>query len=171
MATLRPSSSWSVLPRRTVGSRPPRASPSRSSTSKHNKLGPPERAGEPQTTARYAHLFDNPLRKATERAGAILAPRKRRPATWPNCRDRAPKGKLCDCRQRPRNTHYQAGATPYLSRTFTGWIAPACGWRTHSITSSAHKRTEGGIVSSRDFAVPRFRIELCGVARPVSRQA
>jgi hypothetical protein len=30
-----------------------------------------------------------------------------------------------------------AGATPYLGRTSTGWIAPACGWRTHSITSSA----------------------------------
>ena len=26
----------------------------------------------------------------------------------------------------PRNTHYQAGATPYLGRTFTGWITPAC---------------------------------------------
>src|SRR5262252_8871966 len=24
-----------------------------------------------------------------------------------------------------RNTRYQAGATPYLGRTFTGWIAPA----------------------------------------------
>src|SRR5262249_53653725 len=24
-----------------------------------------------------------------------------------------------------------------LGRTSTGWIAPACGWRTHSITSSA----------------------------------
>src|SRR5262249_6885997 len=40
------------------------------------------------------------------------------------------------CRQWPRNTYCQAGATPYLGRTFTGWIAPACGWRTHSITSS-----------------------------------
>ena len=30
---------------------------------------------QPQTTARYAHLFDDPLRKATERAGAILAPK------------------------------------------------------------------------------------------------
>jgi integrase len=30
---------------------------------------------QPQTTARYAHLLDDPLRKATERAGAILAPR------------------------------------------------------------------------------------------------
>src|SRR6202045_5092198 len=26
--------------------------------------------------------------------------------------------------------------TPYLGRTCTGWIAPAFGWRTHSITSS-----------------------------------
>src|SRR6516164_256260 len=34
------------------------------------------------------------------------------------------------CRQWPRNTRYQADATPYLGRTFTGWIAPACGWRT-----------------------------------------
>jgi hypothetical protein len=41
------------------------------------------------------------------------------------------------CRQWPRNTRYQADATPYLGRTSTGWIAPACGWRTHSITSSA----------------------------------
>ena len=41
------------------------------------------------------------------------------------------------CRQWPRNTRYQADATPYLGRTFTGWIAPACGWRTYSITSSA----------------------------------
>jgi hypothetical protein len=28
-----------------------------------------------------------------------------------------------------RNTRYQAGATPYLGRTFTGWISPAS-WRT-----------------------------------------
>src|SRR5438067_9769099 len=40
------------------------------------------------------------------------------------------------CRQWPRNTRYQAGATLYLGRTCTGWIAPACGWRTYSITSS-----------------------------------
>ena len=25
-----------------------------------------------------------------------------------------------------RNTRYQAGAAPYLGRTSTGWIAPAC---------------------------------------------
>jgi hypothetical protein len=30
---------------------------------------------QPQTTARYAHLYDDPLRKATERAAAILIPR------------------------------------------------------------------------------------------------
>src|ERR1700751_3202046 len=30
------------------------------------------------------------------------------------------------CRQRSRNTRYQAGAAPYLHRTSTGWIAPAC---------------------------------------------
>jgi integrase len=30
---------------------------------------------QPQTTARYSHLYDDPLRKATERAGAILAPK------------------------------------------------------------------------------------------------
>src|SRR5262249_1267187 len=42
------------------------------------------------------------------------------------------------CRQRPRNTRYQVDATPYLDRTYTGWIAPAFGWRTtYSITSSA----------------------------------
>jgi integrase len=28
---------------------------------------------QPQTTARYAHLFDDPLREATERVGAIIA--------------------------------------------------------------------------------------------------
>src|SRR5207302_9733159 len=41
------------------------------------------------------------------------------------------------CRQWARNTRYQAGAAPYLGRTSTGWIAPACGWRTHSTTSKA----------------------------------
>jgi integrase len=28
---------------------------------------------QPQTTARYAHLFDDPLRQATNRVGAIIA--------------------------------------------------------------------------------------------------
>src|SRR5438132_13240263 len=52
-----------------------------------------------------------------------------------------PTQSLCTLRAHrrrwPRNTRYQADATPYLGRTSTGWIAPACGWRTHSITSSA----------------------------------
>src|SRR5262249_4718722 len=56
------------------------------------------------------------------------------------------------CRQWPRNTRYQAGATPYLGRTCTGWIAPACGWRTHSITSSARARKGSGIVRPIAFA-------------------
>src|SRR5262249_1693294 len=30
------------------------------------------------------------------------------------------------CRQGSRNTRYQAGAAPYLDRSSTGWIAPAC---------------------------------------------
>jgi hypothetical protein len=30
-----------------------------------------------------------------------------------------------------------------LGRTCTGWIAPACGWRTHSITSSARASSVG----------------------------
>jgi hypothetical protein len=32
----------------------------------------------------------------------------------------------------------------YLGRTFTGWIAPAFGWRTHSITSSARASSLSG---------------------------
>jgi hypothetical protein len=35
-----------------------------------------------------------------------------------------------------------------LGRTFTGWIAPACGWRTHSITSSARVSSVGGETES-----------------------
>src|SRR5262245_52318382 len=51
------------------------------------------------------------------------------------------------CRQWPRNTRYQADATPYLGRTFTGWIAPACGWRTYSISSSARASKDWGTSS------------------------
>src|SRR5262249_10552178 len=53
-----------------------------------------------------------------------------------------PMQSLCTLRnrrQRPGNTRYQADATPYLGRTCTGWIAPACGWRTYAITSSARE--------------------------------
>jgi hypothetical protein len=73
------------------------------------------------------------------------------------------------CRQWPRNTHYQAGATPYLGRTPTGWIAPACGWRTHSITSSARASSVGGISRPSDAAVLRLMtsvsLVVCWTAR------
>jgi PAS domain S-box-containing protein len=36
-----------------------------------------------------------------------------------------------------------------LGRTFTGWIAPACGWRTFSINSSARTSKVGGISRPR----------------------
>src|SRR5436190_18586529 len=60
------------------------------------------------------------------------------------------------CRQWPRNTRCQADATPYLGRTFTGWIAPACGWRTHSITSSARASSVGGTSRLSALAVERL---------------
>jgi len=64
------------------------------------------------------------------------------------------------CRQGPRNTRYQADATPYLGRTCTGWIAPACGWRTYSITSSARASSAGGTVS------PSARLDVVGGSDP-----
>src|SRR5438477_6322402 len=60
------------------------------------------------------------------------------------------------CRQWPRNTRYQADVTPYLGRTFTGWIAPACGWRTYSITSSARAINIDGTIRPRALAVLRL---------------
>ena len=49
-----------------------------------------------------------------------------------------------------------ADATPYLGRIPTGWIAPACGWRTHSITSSARASSDCG--TSRPSALAVFRL-------------
>jgi hypothetical protein len=46
-----------------------------------------------------------------------------------------------------------SGRYPYLGRTSTGWIAPACGWRTHSITSSAGANTLGGTSKPLALAV------------------
>ena len=57
------------------------------------------------------------------------------------------------CRQWPRNTRYQADATPYLGRAFTGWIVPALCWRTYSITSSARVSSVGGTVRPSILAV------------------
>jgi hypothetical protein len=62
------------------------------------------------------------------------------------------------CHHWLRNTRYQADATPYLGRTFTGCIAPACGWRTHSITSSARASSNGGMVRPSALAVLRLMI-------------
>jgi hypothetical protein len=57
----------------------------------------------------------------------------------------------------PRNICYQAsGATPYSDRSSTGWIAPACGWRTYSITSSARVSTIAG--TSRPSALAVLRL-------------
>jgi|SRR6516164_3743979 len=58
--------------------------------------------------------------------------------------------------QWPRNTRYQADATPYLDRTFTGWFAPACGWRTYSITWSASNCMGIGISMPSVLAVLRL---------------
>ena len=60
------------------------------------------------------------------------------------------------CRQRPRNTRYQADANPYLGRTYTGWIAPACGWRTYSITLSARATNAAGTDMPTTLAVFRL---------------
>jgi hypothetical protein len=72
-----------------------------------------------------------------------------------------PEQSLCTlrnhCRQWPRNTRYQADATPYLGRTLTGWIAPALCWRTYSITSSAHEILA---VSARRLRSQRWAISL-----------
>src|SRR6202043_3013631 len=48
------------------------------------------------------------------------------------------------CRQRPRNTRYQADATPYLGRTFTGWIATWAGLSpagSHQLAAGAPTRS------------------------------
>ena len=74
-------------------------------------------------------------------------------------------------RQWLRNTRYQADATPYLGRTFTGWITPAFGWRTHSITSSARARRLSGIVRSSAFAVLRLIVSSYLVGACTGRSA
>src|SRR5262245_32804975 len=73
------------------------------------------------------------------------------------------------CRQWPRNTHYQAGATPYLDRTSTGWIAPACGWRTHSMTSSARAISVAGMLMPRALAVLMFTASSSLVGNPMGK--
>ena len=48
-----------------------------------------------------------------------------------------------------RNTRYQAGATPYLGRTFTGWIPPASPGAPHPDCRAT------ALVDRIDAAVPR----------------
>src|SRR5262249_862538 len=50
-------------------------------------------------------------------------------------------------------TPCEADATPYLDRTFTGRIAPACGWRTYSITASARASSIGEMSRLSERAV------------------
>src|SRR5246500_300268 len=55
------------------------------------------------------------------------------------------------CRQWPRNTRYQADATPYLGRTSTGWIAPAC------LAHSFDHLVGTGVDGCRDVEAERLR--------------
>jgi hypothetical protein len=56
----------------------------------------------------------------------------------------------------PRIIRYQADDTPYLGRTCTGWIAPACGWRTYSIRWSAVITSVSGMAKPSALAVLRL---------------
>ena len=55
-----------------------------------------------------------------------------------------------------------------LDRTCTGWIAPACGWRTYSITSSALASRTGGTSrpSARTVTKLITRSNLVGCSTP-----
>jgi hypothetical protein len=56
------------------------------------------------------------------------------------------------CRQWPRNTRYQADATPYLGRTSTGWIAPAL---PGALTRSPRRRARATSAARRSQAPSR----------------
>src|SRR5262249_44553532 len=71
------------------------------------------------------------------------------------------------CRQGSRNTRYQAGAAPYLDRSSTGWIAPAC--LAHvavgTCVSSRAPRTEPYVRLSR-IRLPPWVCDGEAIARP-----
>src|ERR1700750_989332 len=75
-------------------------------------------------------------------------------------------------RRWPRNTRYQADATPYLGRTSTGWIAPAL---PGALTRSPRSRERAASVGLRDrapWAVLRLivsgeLVDACTADRPV----
>src|ERR1700730_12164521 len=62
-------------------------------------------------------------------------------------------------RRRPRNTRYQAGATPYLGRTSTGWITSASpdALTGYQIAAAAHVTGTGSgvLVGEADRALDR----------------
>jgi hypothetical protein len=80
-------------------------------------------------------LVSDPGRAAVPRIAApLMLPSAFRTASAPALRylswlNTDPTRLLCTLRRGRRlprrNTRYQAGATPYLGRTSTGWIAPA----------------------------------------------
>jgi hypothetical protein len=67
-------------------------------------------------------------------------------------------GSMCPASSRV----YQADATPYFGPTSTGWIAPACGWRTHWITLSARPSNERGNVTPSALAVTSIMVVATG---------
>src|SRR5215207_8022128 len=74
-----------------------------------------------------------------------------------------PMQSLCTLRDQrrrwPRNTRYQGGAAPYLDRSSTGWIAPAC--LAHSLDHlSVRARSVAGMSRPSAVAVLRFDHQL-----------
>ena len=60
------------------------------------------------------------------------------------------------CRQWPRNTRYQADATPYLGRTSTGWIAPAL---PGALIRSPRRRGRAASAALRGRAPSRLEVD------------
>ena len=60
------------------------------------------------------------------------------------------------CRQWPRNTRYQADATPYLGRTSTGWIAPALPGALIGSPSTTHYGSLGNDCCSNNHYTQRI---------------
>src|SRR5215469_14955590 len=75
------------------------------------------------------------------------------------------------CRQGSRNTRYQAGAAPYLGRSSTGWIAPACLAHSFDHLVSAW-RSDSGIAGPSALGMVRSMTSsagcLCGMHSPLS---
>src|ERR1700751_1085452 len=72
------------------------------------------------------------------------------------------------CRQRSRNTRYQADATPYLDRSSTGWIAPACLAHLLDHLVSAQQERRGNVKPDSLGATPPSREWSCSISVPLS---